>query len=240
MISFVCWKWSPFESVHDSQRLFHSDHVNVLRAMIARHYPMPHRFICITDDPAGLDAGVEALPLPVRFDRLASPSGARFPSCYARLWNFSRAAAAVLGERIFCLDIDVVILRDIRHLVARSEPFVGWCDERFRWNKIAGGAYFMTTGSMPYVWENFDPLTSPTEAFKAGNPGSDQGWMSYCMYPPPGRWNPADGLVKINWTPEGAPSAPADACIVFTSGLSPPWSNETQRKYPWIKSHWRL
>lgn len=237
MISFVCWKWNKLEG---RRRHFHSQHVNVLQAMVRRHYPEPHRFICVTDDDEGLDPSIEAIAMPVRFDDLPSPQGERFPSCYARLWNFSAAAAAVLGERIFCLDIDLIIVRDLRPLVARREAFVGWCDERFKWNKIAGGAYLMTTGAMTHVWDRFDPNVSPGQASAAGNNGSDQGWMSYCLYPPPARWGAEDGLVKINWCPTGTGAPPPGVRIAFTSGKSPPWSYEEQQKYPWIMDHWRL
>lgn len=236
MISFVCWKWET----PGRKRIFESWHVNVLRAMVARHYPEPHRFICITDDPAGLDPDIEAIPCPVRFDDIASPHGPRFPSCYRRLWVWSREARALLGPRIFCLDIDCVVVRDLRPLVNRPEQFVGWCDEKFGWNKVAGGAYMLETGTMPHVWEDFDPARSPAIAHAAGNGGSDQGWMSYKLYPPPGRWDRHDGLVKINWTIEGVRALPGAARIVFTSGLNPPWSPTVQRKYPWIQDHWKL
>jgi hypothetical protein len=236
VIAFVCWKWDT----PGRARVFDSAHVNVLRAMVERHYPEAHRFICITDDPAGLDPRIEAIACPVHFADVASPSGARFPSCYRRLWVFSRQARELLGRLIFCLDIDCILLRDLRPLVARPEKFVGWCDEeRFGWNKVAGGAYMLETGTMTHVWDDFDPARSPAIAHAAGNGGSDQGWMSYKLYPPPGRWSSPD-LVKINWTAEGARSPPSKARIVFTSGLSPPWCPTVQRKYPWIRDHWKL
>jgi hypothetical protein len=235
MISFVTWKWHDRTS---ARRKFRAKHVNVLFAMIRRHYPRPYRAICITDDPEGLDPGIEALPMPVRFDNLKSPHGERFPSCYCRLWVFSREAV-VLGERILSLDIDVVILGDPQKLVDRDEDFVGWCDKRFGWGKIAGGVYLLRTGSLPYIWEDFDPLTSPAQAAAAGNRGSDQGWMSFKMYPPPGMWTD-DGLAKINWTPARSRQAPKGVCMVFTSGAKPPWSKETKHNYPWVKDAWKL
>lgn len=231
-ISFVCWKWHT----KDSPRLFEAKHVNVLYAMVARWYPRSFRFICITDDPAGLDPRIEQVPMPVRFDHVQNPQGTRFPQCYCRLWNFSREAVT-LGERIFQVDIDVVITGDLQPLVNRNEDFVGWCDKRFQTNKIAGGAYLLRTGSMPQVWEDFDPQTSPAQAFKAGNGGSDQGWMSFKMYPPPGAWRNA-GLVKINWTPARARQVPPGVRMVFTTGLHPPWSKEQMRRYPWIAQFW--
>ena len=123
--------------------------------------------------------------MPVRFDQLTSPQGVRFPSCYARLWNFSREAAGILGERIFQVDIDVVITADLAPLIDRFQTFdfVGWSDKRFQKNKIAGGAYLLRTGSLPHVWEEFDPIASPAAALAAGHLGSDQAWMSYKISP---------------------------------------------------------
>jgi hypothetical protein len=236
VISFVCWKWRG----PDPMRQFLAHHVNVLAAMVRRHYQQPHRFICITDDPEGLDGSIEAFPMPEHsFDQLQSPNGPRFPSCYRRLWVFSHAAV-VLGETIFCLDIDSVVFRDLAPLVHRGENFVGWCDERFLTPKIAGGAYLLRTGTMTHVWDDFRPHKSPALALEHGFGGSDQGWMGYRMYPPPGAWKREDGLVKIGWTPAWSRTVPAGARIAFTSGVTPPWHPETQRRYPWVKDHWKL
>lgn len=238
MISFVTWKWNASSG---DTRKFRAKHVNVLHSMVTLHYPLPFRFICITDDPAGLDPNIEALPIPVgsiHDSPLQNPNGAHFPNCYRRLWTFSREAR-ILGERILCLDIDVIILKDLRQLVDRDEDFVGWCDPRFGWGKIAGGVYLLRTGSMPHVWEDFDPASSPAQAFAAGNKGSDQGWMSFKLYPPAGKWSNGDGLIKINWTHAHARTAPQGARMVFTSGTKPPWSKETRQKYPWVREYWK-
>jgi hypothetical protein len=237
-LTFLTWKWQDPNPNTISRRKFRSKHVNVLHAMIGRHYPRPFRFVCITDDAEGLDPRIETMPMPVRFDDLKSPHGERFPSCYCRLWVFSREAT-ILGERILSLDIDVVILADLRPLVDRDEDFVGWGDKRFEKNKIAGGVYLLRTGSMPQVWEEFNPLTSPAAALSAGNRGSDQGWMSYRIKQPFGRWNGGE-LVKINWTRAHSRTTPQGARMVFTSGAKPPWSKEQKHRYPWIKEHWKL
>jgi hypothetical protein len=234
MITFVTWKWHT----PGSGREFLAEHVNVLYSMVDFQYQQPFRFVCITDDPAGLDPDIETMPMPVRFDDVPNPQGKRFPQCYCRLWNFSREAT-ILGERILQLDIDLVILDFLMPLIDRDEDFVGWCDPKFGWRKIAGGIYLLKTGSMPHIWDDFDPATSPQEAAAAGYMGSDQAWMSYKMYPPAGQWSNGDGLVKLNWTPEHAKEAPEGARIVFTNGAKPPWNAEIQARYPWIKEYWR-
>jgi hypothetical protein len=238
-VNFVCWKWkSP-----TGNRGFESEHVNVLRSMIARNYNEPHKLICVTDDTHGLDPRVEAFPMPdTGFEHLPNPSGEKyprmrkqFPSCYRRLWMFSHEAMA-LGEHLLCIDIDVVIVGDITFLCDEVSDFVGWGSERFGWNKIAGGLFKLRACAHPEVFVDFDPDTSPQEAARAGNNGSDQAWMSYKLYPPGKMWTDRDGLVKINWLRNDDISK---AKIVFTNGHEPPWSPLVQYKNPWISRHWR-
>ena len=71
------------------------------------------------------------------------------------------------------------------------------------WNKIAGGIWLLTTGSHPEVWDRFDPETSPQIAWQQGHRGSDQAWMSHCLYPPRQRFTSKDGLWKMAWLPKG-------------------------------------
>lgn len=231
------------------ERSFKSSHVNILYEMVARHYPRPFRFVCITDAAAGLDAKIEALPLPAHaggFSGLKNPSGARFPNCYCRLWNFSAEAAALLGPRIFQIDIDVIITGDLRPLVDREEDFVGWSDKRFEEHKIAGGAYLLKSGSMKQIWTDFDPASSPAKAAAAGFKGSDQGWMSFRLSVGAKDLSPLrvgfwknEGLVKINWTEKRSRIPPREARIVFTSGVKPPWAKETRTLYPWVREYWQ-
>lgn len=244
MISFVVWKWAG----PDPARSFASAHVNVLRASIARHYRRPHRLICITDDAAGLDPRIEALPVPsTRLDHVPAPretvaaaGGRRFPSCYRRLWNFSSEAAALLGPRIVALDIDVIIYGALEPLLDREADFVGWCEPRFRWQKIAGGVYMLRTGTHPEVWDRFDPDRSPALARAAGLHGSDQAWISHLLFPPAAQWSSRDGVVKLGWLAQGAKAPPDSVRLIFTAGYAPPWCSKIQRRYPWIQKHWTL
>ena len=238
-MNFVTWKWAPATG----NRAFQSEHVNVLRAMLERNFHAPHKLICLTDDTGGLDPRIEALPLPVTgFEHLPNPSSKLyprmekdFPSCYRRLWVFSDEARS-LGERIICIDIDVIVTGDITHLAKKTAPFVGWSSAKFGWNKIAGGLYMLTPGAHTEVWTEFDPDTSPRIAAAAGNNGSDQAWMSYKLYPPKEMWTDADGVVKINWLSRRPPNR---QCLVFTNGHRPPWDQATQKKYPWVSRYWR-
>lgn len=249
MISFICWKWrSPFKD----GRVFGSEHVNVLRASVAKHYPSPHRFVCITDDTSGLDARVEAFPMPeTGLEGLRTPrspatrADARgrvvrripFPSCYRRLWMFSKEAEQ-LGEWVFCLDLDCLIVGEIAPLVDDfPADFVGWMREtgpRRPKPSVAGAVFKLRTGSRTDVWNDFNPDKSPRRAAEAGYTGTDQAWMSYKLLPTSERmWTDADGLGKPGERPR-----PGDR-ILFTAGYAPPWSDEYARKRPWVGELWK-
>lgn len=242
MLTFVTWKWSsPFQN----GRSFASRWVNELRAQVGRNFNRPHAFVCITDDTAGLDARVEAVPMPdTGLDQLRTlhtpiekdGKTVYFPSCYRRLWMFSEAARS-LGEWVFCLDIDVVIVGALEPLVDFEGNFVGWVRaadgvHRLR-DQLAGAIYKLRTGSHTEVWDDFDPATSPAESHAAGYRGSDQAWMSHKLMPLPNpQWTQEDGLRKVG------PRRPRSSDrVLFTIGLRPPWSAEAHRMAPWLKNY---
>ena len=118
--SVVCFKWRA----RRGPDRFDAHSVNVLRSMLARHFARPHRFICVTDDAAGLDREVEVVELWNELADLANPLGGHFPSCYRRLKLFQDDAAERFGERFVALDLDAVVTSDITRLLDRDDDFV--------------------------------------------------------------------------------------------------------------------
>src|SRR5262245_42069244 len=192
MVTFVCWKWKPPEGYRST---FGPETVHVLRAMINRHYPHPHEFVCITDDPKDLD-GVQTLRLWNDYASVPSPSGPRNPSCYRRLRLFDPEMADIIGSRIFSLDLDLVIVNDITTLVDRPEPFVIWGDTNPT-TFYNGSLMLLTAGARAHLWTEFDPVESPRRASAAGHFGSDQGWISYRLGPNEPKWTTADGVYSF-------------------------------------------
>ena len=236
LLTFTTWKWKGV----DAARQFPSEAVNILHRMLDRHYHAPFRLVCITDDPVGIDDGVTIFPLPTtKADHVTMPPEYKlFPSCFRRLWTFSDEAC-ILGERICNIDLDVIILGDITALLTtKTADFVGWSEGRFGWNKIAGGLWLLTTGTHPEVWDRFDPEKSPHIALNQGHRGSDQAWISHCLYPPWQRFTSQDGLWKLAWFPKGGQPPGPEVRMVFTSGLTPPWSETTQLGHSWIREHY--
>ena len=79
------------------------EYVAKLRDMVARYLPIPHRFVCLTDQPETLD-GVEMVPAPL-------------PGWWAKMAVFS-----LPGKRLY-LDLDTVIIGDLTPLAEVDAPF---------------------------------------------------------------------------------------------------------------------
>lgn len=207
----------------------------MLRSMIARHYAKPHRFICVTDDAAGLD-GIETFPLWSDWANIPSPHGGNNPSCFRRIKAFSPEARAWFGERFVNIDLDTVIVSDIAPLFDRPEEFVILRDPLYP-QQYNGSLWMLTAGSRPQVFDTFDPETSPKAALAAGKKGSDQGWISHCLGPGEAQWTKADGVYNYRWDKVRGGELPADARIVFFTGPVDPW--DEAGRVEWISEHYR-
>lgn len=238
----VCFKWTPFANYRSS---YGPETVNTLRRMVARHYPHPHRFVCVTDDPRGLDAGIEAVPLwndfadvPNPHDVVGTMRRMKNPSCYRRLRMFRPDIVDVFGQRFVSLDLDTVIVGDLTPLWDRSEDVVFWGDTNPK-THYNGSMMLLTAGARPQVWNDFDRATSPQLSKRSGCFGSDQGWISYCLGPGEAKWSKADGVYSFrnDILPKRAP-LPANARMVMFHGKYDPWNRQVQQQYPWVKEHW--
>lgn len=236
MLSVVTWKWTPRRTYRST---FSPATVNTLRAMVARHYPDPHRFICVTDEPDGIDPRVEILPDWHDFEDVPSPHGAHQPSCYRRLRLFHPDAAQWFGDRFVSLDLDMVIMGDLRSLWNRANNFIAWGDTNPR-TFYNGSMMLLSAGARPNVWTTFDPRTSPAEARAAGQFGSDQGWISHCLGRGEAKWTTADGVFSYrnHILKNQTRHLPAGAKVVIFHGSVDPWSAKAQQ-LPWVRQHYR-
>lgn len=235
-LTIATFKWKPMSGYRST---FGPETVNVLRRMVDRHYAPPHRFVCITDDPAGLDPGIDVLPLWTDLAHVPSPHGNKNPSCYRRLRLFSPEMATLLGPRFVALDLDVVITADVAPLWDRPEDFVIWGDTHPT-THYNGSMMLMTAGARRKVWETFDPHRSPRDAMSAGCFGSDQGWISYCLGPGEARWSTKDGVYSYrNHLRQNSPKKlPENARLVIFHGAIDPWSEGGQNN-PWVRRHYQ-
>jgi hypothetical protein len=234
MLTVVTWKWRS-----DYRVTYTAHHVNVLRDMVLRNYSGPIRFVCITDDPQGIEG--ETFPLWTDCAELRNASGAQLPSCYRRLRLFDPETQAMLGirtgERVVSLDLDTVILGSLNPLWDRDEPFVGWSLPGTYHPRVFNGSMWMIRGGAEaHVWRDFDPETSPGEARNAQFLGSDQSWMSYRLQGRAG-WTDADGVASYPLNLRYLVEHPADVRVAMFHGKQKPWMPGVQ---PWVRENWRL
>jgi hypothetical protein len=94
----LCMKWGT---------KYGPEYVNRLYAMVSRHLRGPFRFVCLTDDGAGIREEVSCLPIPP----LNLPEGIPERG-WKKLTSFEGDLHGLRGTALF-LDVDVVIVDDI-------------------------------------------------------------------------------------------------------------------------------
>jgi hypothetical protein len=90
----LCMKWGTKYS---------ADFVNTLYSMVSRNMHRAFRFVCLTEDSAGLHQDIEVFPLPKLNVDLAGPE---------RGWNKLAVFAEELYDlkgQVLCLDLDLII-----------------------------------------------------------------------------------------------------------------------------------
>ena len=230
MLTFITWAWRG----HDPKRWVKPEYINALHRMLAEHYHAPFRVVCFTDAPEGIIPEIECKPLPPFDGKLMSPHGKGYPSCYRRLWLFSREAAEMFPGHIVNIDVDTVICDDVTDMFDLSAEFIISGDpdsKRFKYN---GGLWMLKTGTRTHVWDTFDPATSPGITLAAGLVGSDQAWISYCL-DNERVWKASDGLYKSRNVKPGI----GKIRILQTPSIVKPWSPAFAVKFKRYADIWR-
>jgi hypothetical protein len=205
--------------------MYKAHHVNVLKLMVERNLQIPHRFVCVTDDPTG----VQAETIKLWNDPEVTVQGKR-PNCYRRLKVFSSEARKIFNaDRILSIDLDCVIFDDLT-------PMVTDHDFRIMQGKASplnGSMFLHTLGTRTQVWNTFgcnaqDLVRRREMATKVRMYGSDQAWMSYCM-PEARTWTEKDGAYHFTLL-KG--SVPDNARVCFFAGSHKPWHPYIAEKLP--------
>ena len=106
--NFLCIKWG---------KKYGSDYVNRLYRGVSKHMDGEFRFVCLTENTDGIDAGVEIYPLPVTsFDETAMDAKAG-GGTWRKVGLFQPNLADLDGDTIF-LDLDIVIMGKMDDLFA--------------------------------------------------------------------------------------------------------------------------
>lgn len=149
-----CVKWGTKYPPH---------YVNRLRSMVARRLASPHDFVCLTEDPAGLDPGIETITLPEGF------SG---------YWNKISLFKQELFPRettILYFDLDIVIVGPLDFLL--DDP--GGLFVVRDWGTFGGSfnssVMRFEAGGYSFIYERFRPRAE--EIVASGNFIGDQDWI---------------------------------------------------------------
>jgi hypothetical protein len=230
VLTVATWKWG---------QMFGPEYVNRLRSAFSRHCRLPHRIVCVTDDPRGIESFIEIVPMPRTF--------AHTPRCRRRMQMFDRAFASRIGERILHIDLDVVLVGDVTPIIDRPEPLVCW--KVGHAGAYAGGFVLMNPGVLQPLWEQFkaDPDGFPTRV-QARGVASDQAMLNWYLasQPPVPFWTEADGFVtyygrgyeKLEHLGVGPnrPDLPTGARIVLLGGADKHVMDEG--RFDWCVEHW--
>lgn len=223
-LTIVCFLWRDPEYRFAGR--YTADHVNRLRGMVARNLATPHEFVCVTDDPKGLDERIRVVPL--------WPDLAELGNNWRRIKVFAPEMVDVLGERIVLMDVDCVVTGDLTPLFYTTEDFVAMpCHhKKTHYNT---GFFYLRGGALPNIWRMFDPVVSPQACDDAGMIGWDQAWISLFLGPRHRTWGVDDGVLNYRYDVLKGGQDPEKARIVFFPGDHDPSLCEDE----WVKRHWR-
>lgn len=243
MQTIICMKWGTLYGV---------DYVNRLYSMAKRNTRRPLRFVCFTDDPAGMDPGVESLPLPP----MKLPERVQWKG-WRKLSVWQPTLHDITGDVLF-LDIDLVITGSIDEFFD-FEPERTFCVIE-NWTQAGQGVgntsvFRYRIGAHPYIFHRFENDPHHYLAKYKNEQIYISREISEIAF-----W-PAEWCVSFKHTllPRWpfnflkAPPLPAETRIVAFTGRPNPdeardgvwpgvWYKKTYkhvRPTPWIAEHWR-
>lgn len=195
-------------------------HVQALARMVAEHLTLPHRFVAIADEDV---PGVETFPAWPAPEVLGVPPWRYNNYRCLRLFDI----AEQFGKRLLVLDLDLLIRRNIDHLITADAFKI----IRGRAAPYNSSAYLMRAGAHRHVWSSFDPLTVEKVLAQQRMPsgkrwiGSDQSWISYTIPGAP-MWDEVDGVAHIRRASRD------NTALVYWSGAVKPWDALARMRHP--------
>lgn len=183
-VNILCLKWGT---------RYPADYTNILYHSVKRHLHRPFRFICCTDDPTGLDEGIDCVPIPPNPCPEKIP---HWPNIYLKLAILKEGFANLVGPTLF-LDVDVVIMDDIDCFFDYKPKENCIIHNWIEWHKtiftprpnIGNSSIFRFDAgeSSHYIFETF--LREIDDAFNHKLYTTEQAFLTHAM-------------VKPNWWPE--------------------------------------
>jgi hypothetical protein len=232
MITVVAFWWTDPAVATKTRYQYTAHDVEVRRNALCRHLTVPYEFVCVTDRPQELPDGVRG----VAMDPTVFAPGTR----YAKLMLFRRGIAGVLGDRILYFDLDAAVVRNIDAIASRPEPLIMFRNANYRVlprrTLFDTGIMMLDAGARPDIYEKFGPAEDRKRRDR-GFSTTDQWWISECVDEDCAVFTNDEGIMNASLI--GGPHLPDKARIVLFPGNRHMSWPETQRQYPWLKTHYR-
>lgn len=195
------------------------EYVLNLRGMVARHLTRPHRFVCLTDRPAMLPRGLEALE--IAHDRT-------IPGWWAKAQLFDRD----LGARVLYLDLDSLVVGALDPIVDFPAPFALLADTGSDFKPRTPHRVVKRFNSSVMVWDRGIPPVIHDVPTWAATYWGDQdalGLLAPWAQTMPTEWCPR--LSSLNGEKPG-PAAKVVLCKKPKNAIA-------ADLYPWVADAWR-
>jgi len=227
LLAVVSMLWSNPRYRYGS--IYGPDHVNVLHSMVDRYLTIPHKHVCICDNPTGVNKNITVRPIFRDF--------IHFGGTWTKLMLFSSHLQSILeADRFLYLDLDSVICGSFDELIESEETAFLQFRHTPERGKCSTCLIKMKCGAYPEVWDKFveNPLKVIIKTGKLQLIGWDQAWVSL-MVPEMNLWGPQQGILKYgldvkNFLPDGT------RMVRFSGPYDP---SKLKEKHAWIKEHWR-
>ncbi len=177
--------------------LYGPEYVNRLAAMVERHSTVQHYFLCLTDDPTGIECA-------------HAPIGTDLPGWWSKLILFN-PESALQEHRVFYLDLDTIIVGNIDLLLAYDGPFAILSDF-YHPEEYGSAVMSIAPGVGHKVWTDF-PGT--------GAYWGDQAWIKPCI-PDADRWQDCYPGYMVSYKVHCQEGIPEDARNVNFHGTPKP------------------
>lgn len=211
-------------------------HVNALYRAVKANLTIPHRFVCLTDQPDGIECDTMPVWGPVIVDGIAA--------CYRKVKAFERGFQESLGSKVLCLDLDAAVTGLLDPLITDDDFRIMQGSKNREGQACSyynGSMWLCRSGARARFWDWFDPpvvaearrnLIMPTGRRVEG---SDQAWFSCCS---PGEkvYTEQHGVVQYHVVRRNGPLPPAR--IVFFAGRRKPWSKVVRHSHPELYEAW--
>jgi hypothetical protein len=211
-LTVLCLKWGP---------RYGPEYVNNLQGMVARNLTMPHRFLCITDDPVGVECETRPMAVDV-------------PTFWGKVEAFSHPVPG----RILVCDLDTVIVGNIDGFASYDGPFCVTRPFIERGGGVNSGLMSIAADFGRHIWERFaaDPEAAIARTYDERDPPwnyGDQRWIEMNVETVDYWQELLPGQLR-SYKRECRPVLPPDTRIVAFHGHPDPH----EATEPWVLEHW--